>query len=227
MASPTVSIRRATLADSPALSHICLVTADAGVSAETLHKAGELPGLMYAEPYVHVPEAFGFVLVDSAKAQDEWAGVVGYCLATFDTRGFERSVKESWFPPYLQKYPLEAIDAEPTPDMPEHLRDLTPNDKHYIRTIHNPPSASPISVAFSPAHLHIDIVPGYQRQGWGKRLIGEVVRYLQEEKGLTSLWLGLDPRNLNAKKFYHRIGFEEIPNAPDGVVGLRFENWKD
>ena len=58
-------------------------------------------------------------------------------------------------------------------------------------------------------------------------MIGQVVKYLREEKGLDGLWLGLDPRNSNARKFYHRIGFHEIPNAVEGVVGLRFEDWKD
>lgn len=227
MSSPqsTVTIRRANAADSPAVSRICLLTADAGVSAEKLHKAGELPGLMYAEPYVHLATGFGFVMVDSAKAQDQFGGVVGYTLGTYDTRAFERALKETWFPPYLEKYPLSALEP-PDADTPSHLRDLTPNDKQYIRTIHNPLSASDISIAFSPAHLHIDILPEYQRQGWGKRLIAEAVRFLKEEKGLDGLWLGLDPRNANAKKFYGRLGMTEIPDAPGLVMGLRFENWK-
>ena len=93
MSSATVTIRRADAADSPALSHICLVTADAGVSAASLHGAGELPGLMYAEQYVHLPEGFGFVLEDSARrdAGDPFRGVVGYVLSTWDTRAFEKS----------------------------------------------------------------------------------------------------------------------------------------
>ena len=226
--SPTVSIRPATTADSAALSYICLVTADAGNSAADLHTASELPGVMYAEPYVHMPEAFGFVMVDSAKADDGRGGVVGYVLSTWDTYAYETSLRELWFPKYQAKYPLSAASNDPVPDdAPPHLRDLTPNDKHYIRTIHNPPSSGAVNLAFSPAHLHIDILPGYQRQGWGKRMIGQVVKYLREEKGLDGLWLGLDPRNSNARKFYYRIGFHEIPNAVEGVVGLRFEDWKD
>ncbi|TCD64322.1 hypothetical protein EIP91_004232, partial [Steccherinum ochraceum] len=64
-ANPTQTyIRRATPSDSPALSRICLLTGDAGQSAAPLHTFGELPGVMYAEPYVHMPSAGGFVLVD-------------------------------------------------------------------------------------------------------------------------------------------------------------------
>ena len=40
---PTPYIRPATPADSPAVSRICLLTADAGASAASLHAAGELP----------------------------------------------------------------------------------------------------------------------------------------------------------------------------------------
>ncbi|KAJ3559188.1 hypothetical protein NM688_g502 [Phlebia brevispora] len=225
--NPAIFIRRAATEDSKALSYICLATADAGASAEALHKAGELPGVIYAEPYVHLPTAFGFVIVDSAKSQDKYGGVVGYVLSTYDTRAFEQAMKDQWLPPYLERYPLSAVDAETTSDSPEHLRELTRNDEQFIRRIHNLPTSSDINVAFSPAHMHIDILQEYQRQGWGRKLISEVVRHLRDEKGLDSLWLGMDPRNGNAKKFYQRLGFKEIPGAGEGVMGLRFEDWKD
>jgi ribosomal protein S18 acetylase RimI-like enzyme len=218
-------IRPTTPADSAAVSRICLLTADAGVSAAPLHTIGELPGLMYAEPYVHLPGCYGFVLVDPSVEVD--GGVVGYVLGSVDTRMFEYIRLSDWFPPYLEKYPLSAIDAEVTADTPIHLRDLTLQDKHYIRTIHNPHIAEDTQIAFSPAHLHIDILPEYQRQGWGRKLIGRAIKYLREEKGLDRLWLGMDPRNANAKKFYTRLGFLEIPNTPYGTLGLKFEDWKD
>ena len=228
--TPALFIRPAKRTDSPAVSRICLLTADAGVSAADLHTAGELPGLMYAEPYVHLPECYGFVLVDpslSGKEGGEGEGegeVVGYVLGSFDTRAFEKSMKQTWFPPYLEKYPLSAaVDANRvTEDTPAHLRNLTPGDKHYIRTIHSPPTAHDAQVAFSPAHLHIDILPQYQRQGWGRKLIGCAVKYLREEKGLDSLWLGLDPRNANGRRFYERLGFKEVPGAPHETVGIKF-----
>lgn len=218
-------IRRVTPGDSPALSHICLLTADAGASAEPLHSAKELPGLMYAEPYAHLPPCVGFVLVDPSRGGD--GTVVGYVLSTYDTRRFEADLRETWFAPYREKYPLSAVDAEVTNATPAHLRALTPDDKRYIALIHNPHTASEVCLAFSPAHLHIDILPAYQRQGWGKKLIGEVVRYLRDEKGLDGLWLGLDPRNTGGKNFYARIGFKEMPEAPGVVMGLKFEDWKE
>lgn len=183
---------------------------------------------MYAEPYVHLPTGFGFVLVDPSKAESEQ--VVGYCLSTYDTRQFERDLVEKWFPPYREKYPLPTADSQVSDSTAGHLCtldwDLTPNDKRFIALIHNPPTADHVCIAFSPAHLHIDILPEYQRQGWGRRLIGEAVRVLRE-KGLDGLWLGLDPRNENGKRFYKKIGFKEMPEAPGAVMSLKFADWKD
>ena len=222
---PTPYIRRATAADSPALSYICLATANAGVSATHLHSAGELPGLVYAEPYVHLPNSAGFVLVDPCKAKPE--EVVGYVLCTADTRQFERDLVEKWYPPYLEKYPLSAIDVEKTDETPPHLRDLKPDDAKYIKLIHNPQCASQICLDRSPAHMHINILPAYQGQGWGRKLIGKVVRFLGDEKGLDTLYLGLDPRNENAKKFYSKVGFKEISEAPGVQMSLSFVDFKD
>ena len=61
-------IREATSSDSPALSRICLLTGNAGQSAEAQHTFGELIGLVFAEPYVHLPTTFAFQ--------------TGYCVAT-------------------------------------------------------------------------------------------------------------------------------------------------
>jgi len=79
-------------------------------------------------------------------------------------------------------------------------------------------------IAFSPAHLHIDILPEYQRRGWGKKLIGRAAEYLRGEK-VDGVWVGIDPKNENAKKFYRKLGFEDI-EAPGANMGLRFNNWK-
>lgn len=225
MAEPNLSssasgvyIRRATQADSRSLSHICLLTGDAGVSAEALHDFGELIGLMYAEPYVHLPAAFGFVIVDPSKDD----AVVGYVLGTADTRAFEAQADETWYPAARARYPY----TDPPTNPVDPSKPLKEADARYIKNIHNPPHSPGINVAFSPAHLHIDILPEYQRQGLGRRLIAEAIKYLREEKGLERLWLGLDPRNVGARRFYERLGFIPIERAAEGVMGLDFKDFK-
>ncbi|KAI0921249.1 hypothetical protein AcV5_001097 [Taiwanofungus camphoratus] len=211
-----VYIRPASAADSSALSRICLLTGDAGASAEHLHDFGELPGLVYAEPYAQLPAGFGFVMVDPARDD----AVVGYVLGTHDTRVFERQADTEWYPRIRAQYPY--IDPATHPAHPGQL--LKAADARYVRMLHSPPHAADESVAFSPAHLHIDILADYQRQGWGRRLIARAVQYLKEEKGLDRLWLGLDPKNVGAKRFYEKLGFEDVEGAPTGTMGLKFEN---
>jgi ribosomal protein S18 acetylase RimI-like enzyme len=64
-----------------------------------------------------------------------------------------------------------------------------------------------------------------KRKGWGRRLIGAVIDDL-DRLGLPGVWVGLDPRNSEARTFYLRLGFESIAGAPETSLGLRVENWK-
>jgi hypothetical protein len=36
----------------------------------------------------------------------------------------------------------------------------------------------------------------------------------------------MDPKNIDARKFYEKLGFRDVPGAPSNVVGLSFEDWK-
>lgn len=205
----STTIRPARVSDSPALSTICLLTANAGTSAVHLHKYPEFPGLVYAEPYIKMPSTFGYV-VEAADGQ-----VVGYCLATTDSRKFEQEEEELWWPPLRIKYPIELQNSE----------ELLPQDKYFIGLFHNMHRLDDASIAFSPAHLHIDILPQYQRKGLGRQLIDACVKYLQQQS-ISGLWIGMDTRNETAKPFYGKLGFRKIEGGPEGVLGLAFADWK-
>ena len=60
-----------------------------------------------------------------------------------------------------------------------------------------------------PAHLHIDILPEYQRQGWGGKLIEALSEHLKN-KGICGVMLTAGTENENAGKFYRKYGFEVI-----------------
>ncbi|KAK0468215.1 acyl-CoA N-acyltransferase [Desarmillaria tabescens] len=200
----SITIRRATEADEAALSRICLLTADAGKSAEHLHDFGELPGLVYAVPYVKLPTTWGFVLVDDTHT------VVGYILGSKDTRAYEQYAAEHWWPVLAEKYPPESATK------PADVRYM-----HLLRAMHTAPAAN---ITFASAHLHIDILPEYQKQGWGRKLMQTALDYLKGENIEGSgVWLGLDPRNEGARKFYERLGFAAIEGAPEGNMGIKFQ----
>ena len=92
-------MRKITEADVPALSRICLLTADAGKPAEHLHDYKELPSLVYSVPYVKLPTTWGFVLVDESDEP------VGYVVGLTNTREYEKYAVQHWWPPLVKKYP--------------------------------------------------------------------------------------------------------------------------
>lgn len=203
----TAIIREVSEQDEHALSKICLLTADAGNSAQHLHDYPELPGLVYAVPYVKLPTTWGFVLEDEASHQ-----VVGYILGSKDTRAFEAYAKEHWWPPLAEKYPPSIATKS--------------GDVYYTNLLRNMYTIPQANIDFSPAHLHIDILPAYQGKGWGKKLIGKAVWHLRGQ-GIDGIWLGLDPRNTGARAFYGKLGFVNIEGAPDdNQLGLRFCDWQ-
>ncbi|KAG5634311.1 hypothetical protein H0H81_002463 [Sphagnurus paluster] len=199
-----ITIRKAIKADEPALSRICLLTGDAGASADTSHDYGELIGLVYAVPYVKLPTTWGFVMVDDAT--DE---VVGYILGSKDTRAYEKYAAEHWWPALVEKYP-PALATRPA-------------DAHYMRLFANVPTAPEACIAFAGAHLHINILMAYQGQGWGRKLILTAIEYLKGENILGGgVWLGMDPRNVKARAFYERLGFKQIEGADENYMGIKF-----
>ncbi|KAG6336686.1 hypothetical protein ID866_2393 [Astraeus odoratus] len=212
-------IRRATKIDEPALSRICLLTADAGVSAEAIHAYPELPGLVYALPYVNLPSCWAFLLVDKTSEEVGHENIVGYCIGSLATRIFEATASETWWPPLQAKYgPLLELDRVVEPA----LKDA---DRIYINTIMEFPPAPDVQVRFSPAHLHINILPSHQGKGHGKQLIGKAIQHLKEER-IDGVWLGMHPRNEKAAGFYEKIGFKAFEGAPEAVVGITVEEWE-
>lgn len=203
----TITIRKATIDDAPALSKICLLTGDAGTSAEHLHDFGELLGLVYAVPYVNLPTTWGFVMVDEATNE-----VVGYILGSKDTRAYEKYAAEHWWPPLAEKYP---------PSMA-----VKPADERFMKLFRNMDTAPEANIAFGAAHLHVDILEQYQKQGWGRKLIETAIEYLKgEDVQGRGVWLGMDPRNVGARRFYERLGFVRIEGADENYMGVKFENF--
>ena len=62
----------------------------------------------------------------------------------------------------------------------------------------------------------ICVMPGYQRNGLGKRLISATIAALRE-RGYTALSLTVTSSNLNAVRLYEKIGFTTIKTFPAGV----------
>ena len=63
-----------------------------------------------------------------------------------------------------------------------------------------------------PAHMHIDILPQYQRSGWGGRLVDTLAAHLRR-KGVCGLMLTVGSDNAVGRGFYRKYGFALLEEA--------------
>lgn len=68
-----------------------------------------------------------------------------------------------------------------------------------------------------PAHLHIDILPEYQGNGVGTRLMQALICRLKE-KQTGGVMLCVAASNTGAVSFYRKQGFTEIKKLPGSIV---------
>lgn len=190
------TIRPATVHDLPGVYRVCLLTGAAGTDASALHDDPDLLGHLWAGPYLTFRGAVTRVLHDEL-------GVAGYALAVPDTRAFEAWVQQVWLPPLRARHPLGSGS--------------TPADVAVVERLHHPSRATAGLVDTHPAHLHINLLPRLQGQGWGRRAVAVVLEGLAEA-GATGVHLGVDESNTGAQLFYERLGFTELAGRP----GARF-----
>jgi len=186
--------------DYDAVSAICVQTAEAGFSAEGLYVSDELMPDVFVRPYVTFEPDLAFVVDDGA--------VGGYIVGTADTRAFVRRFTSDWLPAFAKKY--------------EHTEPVVSKDDLIRHLGHWPERMLIAEVDDYPAHLHIDLLPRLQGQGWGRQLIATLASSLKD-RGVPGLHLSMDAANTNARAFYDRLGFTELPSstADAPLLGLR------
>lgn len=110
-------IRPATVADEEAVSHICMVTGEAGEDATGLYTIPELLSIVWARPYLHAKNAFAYVLVttlpdpNATNNENKESGaerVIGYIIGTTDAIALDEELAKNWWPAYVEKYPVES-----------------------------------------------------------------------------------------------------------------------
>jgi ribosomal protein S18 acetylase RimI-like enzyme len=182
--------------DHDAVYDICVRTGAAGEDAGPLLRDRALLGHVYAGPYLALAPELAFVVED-----DE--GVGGYILGAADTAAFEDRLEREWWPAMRRRYPEYRTDREAVFD------DLL------IALMHSPARTPADVVAGYPSHLHIDLLPRLQGQGWGQRLVDTLVGRLRAA-GSHGLHLGVATANTKAHAFYRAVGFTEL--SDDGVT---------
>ena len=181
--------------DEPALADICLKTADAGADATGIFADDELWAEIFVLPYVARHPDLAFVV------ETDDGGVAGYIVGTPDTDAFEAWFHDEWWPQFAERWPR--------PEVEQSRQDGT-----VLYAYGRRPGREPYAQDY-PAHLHIDLLPELQGQGWGRRLIDTIIAALRE-RGATGLHLVASADNVGAVAFYPRVGFTPIP-SPTGV----------
>jgi ribosomal protein S18 acetylase RimI-like enzyme len=193
------SYRPADLAD---VYEVCRRTAAAGGDATGLYSDDDLAPDVFAGPYLEFDPGLAFV-VDSA------AHVAGYVLATADTRAFVDWYTDRWMP-RLQRF--------------RHVVPPVTEEDGIVDLGYRPERMLIPEVDEYPAHLHIDLLPELQGQGFGSELMRTLLRALGE-RGIRGLHLVMDPGNVGARAFYDRLGFRVLPSSTpeETVLGI----WTD
>lgn len=184
----TFAIRPYHPSDLYALYRICLLTSDSGADASRLYRDPELLGHYYAAPYAVLEPDLCFVLTHAGSP-------CGYVLGTRDSIVFSERCEREWFPVLRERYPFPAPDDDS-------------RDAQLIRLIHAGYHIHPDTIDY-PAHLHIDLLPLAQGQGWGRKLMQTFLQRLRE-LGVPAVHLGVGMRNPGAIAFYERVGFHRI-----------------
>ena len=188
-------VERAGLADMAGIYRVCLLTGDAGGDATPLYPDLDLPGHVYAGPYLAQGSGTQLAVVD-----DE--GIAGYVLSTDDTRAFDAWAEERWWPPLRERYP--------------RTDEATPAGR-IIRLIHDPEERDPELLEGYPAHFHIDLLERTRGSGLGRELLERLFAELRG-RGVRGVHMGVDKANTNAIGFYEHIGFHTLEESDGGVT---------
>ena len=188
------------------MREICLLTGAAGGDATGLFSSDDLLPDLFLEPYVTFAPGWAWVVelpVPDGAGQDG-VQVEGYLVAVSDTRAFTSWWADTWTPWFATLYPR--------PQQP-----YSEEERLVLRGYH-PGQIEIAEVDEYPAHLHVDLLPAAQGQGWGSKLIGRLRSELADV-GVPGVYASLDAENVAAPGFYERIGFTELPSStPEGLV---------
>ncbi|MGH9274733.1 MAG: GNAT family N-acetyltransferase [Acidimicrobiales bacterium] len=184
-----LAIRPSAPSDLDTLYEICRRTGAAGADATELVEDPRLFGELYAAPYAVLEPEHAFVLDDGDGA------AVGYVLGALDTIAFEARCQAEWWPALRARHP-ERPGGSGLDDLLVHL-------------IHHRSSPDPAIVAAYPSHLHINLLPVVQGQGWGRRLLDRLFDALRADGSAGVHW-GVNTRNHPAIAFYEHVGCEEL-----------------
>lgn len=149
--------------------------------------------LKWTIPYVRHYGEYGRVAVADGR-------IAGYILSVPEVSTYEREVE----PPYRDRaagilHRLSGVLSQ------DSLRDL---EASVVTPTGEIPGMKRILGEY-PAHLHIDVHPGYQGRGLGRLLMDALLRH-HRRIGTRGIHLIAGAENAGALAFYRRYGMDEL-----------------
>ena len=185
----SISVRPYEAKDYDQVRLICIATSDTKVRSETKRT---FILKMYCDYYIESEPKNCFVAVDIDEESGE-EKVVGYILCAADCENYARNFLKNYLPKIKETGRLNGFSAR---------------SEVFLYSRH---------AAFFPAHLHIDILPAYQRQGIGHMLVDTLLEHLRGMK-VKGVMLVAGKKNVKGCSFYKKYGFSEVGNVGPGIV---------
>lgn len=196
-------IRPLALSDKEPLLHIFRSTAHAD-----LKKGGDkilnIASYIWCRPYHLLAPGTSFVIDDGTGR------AIGYILSVADTAAFVAWYRTTYLP-YCNTQGIDPPDGTPSwnENLAGALKALVYKPEEMLHR------RNPKLLEEYPAHLHVDILPECQRQGWGRKLMDVLVEELRR-RGVRGVHLGMAGSNVAAGRFYEALGFERFGEVMDG-----------
>ena len=159
-------------------------------------------------------KAYVSLTPDTCFILDDGTGrVVGYCIGTADTTSFAQRWRDV-FTPIVDPILVPRPDIQSNDPLME--RDEIKGFRHAVYNA-DCSMLQPWSQMLQqyPAHMHIDILPEYQRKGHGTILINTFFEAVKD-RGANGVHLDMVQHNVTGRAFYQKIGFQICPQVLDG-----------
>lgn len=148
---------------------------------------------MYCDYYLDNQSQHCFVAVDETDTP------VGYILCAVDVDDYDEKIEDLYLPLVRKISSKQYFEFNASHKIAQR----------YVR-------------AGYTAHLHIDILPDYHRQGIGTQLVEALENHLKELY-VEGIHLVCSAKNQNARAFYEKMGYQDIDYIVGAVVyGKKF-----
>ncbi|HUT79831.1 MAG TPA: N-acetyltransferase [Candidatus Bathyarchaeia archaeon] len=185
-----VEIRKAKRTDEKELINICYITGDPFL--KKIFPQRYLFSLFWCSYYVRYETENCFVAVDPENKR-----VIGYILSTMDTIKQKKDLKiklKKEIKSHIKYLLVNKIRAKIVACYILNQR-ITKKRRAFLETY--------------PAHLHIDILPEYQRKGLGHKLMNTLEEHFKSE-GINGYHLEVSTKNSTGINFYEKYGLNLI-----------------